>query len=101
IPPGGLIEIIASDPGAPEDFAAFCTAEGHDLVEATAANGRYTALIRRAAGMGDAPTKADPDHFAQASAFCDVLVVGAGPAGLQAALAAAEAGERVTLVEQD
>lgn len=49
IPPGGLIEIIASDPGAPEDFAAFCTAEGHDLVEATAANGRYTALIRRAA----------------------------------------------------
>jgi tRNA 2-thiouridine synthesizing protein A len=49
IPPGGLIEIIASDPGAPEDFAAFCTAEGHDLVEATAADGRYTALIRRAA----------------------------------------------------
>ncbi len=49
IPPGGLIEIIASDPGAPEDFAAFCTAEGHDLVDATAADGRYTALIRRAA----------------------------------------------------
>lgn len=49
IPPGGLIEIIASDPGAPEDFAAFCTAEGHDLVDATAAEGRYTALIRRAA----------------------------------------------------
>ncbi|MGQ3031242.1 MAG: sulfurtransferase TusA family protein [Ferrovibrionaceae bacterium] len=49
IPPGGLLEIIASDPGAPEDFAAFCTAEGHDLVDATAADGRYTALIRRAA----------------------------------------------------
>lgn len=49
VPPGGLIEVIASDPGAPEDFAAFCTTEGHDLVEATAAEGRYTALIRRAA----------------------------------------------------
>jgi tRNA 2-thiouridine synthesizing protein A len=49
IPPGGLIEVIASDPGAPEDFQVFCTTEGHDLVEATAAEGRFTALIRRAA----------------------------------------------------
>ncbi len=49
IAPGGLIEVIASDPGAPEDFAAFCTTEGHDLVAATAAHGRFTALIRRAA----------------------------------------------------
>ena len=61
----------------------------------------YEWFIRRAAGLGDAPTAADPDRFAQRAAFCDVLVVGAGPAGLAAALAAAEAGDRVMLVEQD
>ncbi|WP_295631860.1 2Fe-2S iron-sulfur cluster-binding protein, partial [Novosphingobium sp.] len=61
----------------------------------------YEYFIRRAAGLGVAPTEADPDRFAQRAAFCDVLVVGAGPAGLEAALDAAEAGERVMLVEQD
>lgn len=49
IPPGGVIEVIASDPGAPEDFKAFCDTEGHDLLGETAAEGRFTALIRRAA----------------------------------------------------
>lgn len=62
---------------------------------------RYEWFIRRAAGLGDAPQLADPDRFSQRAAFCDVLVVGAGPAGLKAALEAAEAGERVLLVEQD
>jgi methylglutamate dehydrogenase subunit C len=61
----------------------------------------YEYFIRKAAGLGDAPTEADPDSFSQRAAFCDVLVVGAGPAGLQAALEAAEAGKRVILVEQD
>ncbi|MFC0590685.1 2Fe-2S iron-sulfur cluster-binding protein [Novosphingobium aquiterrae] len=61
----------------------------------------YEWFIRRAAGLGEAPSHADPDRFAQRAAFCDVLIVGAGPAGLSAALDAAESGERVMLVEQD
>jgi methylglutamate dehydrogenase subunit C len=61
----------------------------------------YEYFIRKAAGLGNAPTEADPDRFSQRAAFCDVLVVGAGPAGLQAALDTAEAGKRVILVEQD
>jgi sarcosine oxidase subunit alpha len=61
----------------------------------------YEYFIRKAAGLGNAPTLADPDRFSQRAAFCDVLVVGAGPAGMQAARDAAEGGKRVILVEQD
>ena len=61
----------------------------------------YEYFIRKAAGLGNAPTQADPDRFSHRAAFCDVLVVGAGPAGMQAALEAATAGKRVILVEQD
>jgi methylglutamate dehydrogenase subunit C len=61
----------------------------------------YEYFIRKAAGLGNAPTEADPDRYSQRAAFCDVLVVGAGPAGLAAALDAAEAGKRVILAEQD
>ncbi|WP_333836379.1 2Fe-2S iron-sulfur cluster-binding protein [Novosphingobium sp.] len=61
----------------------------------------YEALIRRAAGLGPAPQQRDPDKFAQRGAFADVVVVGGGPAGVEAALAAAGRGERVMLVEQD
>jgi len=61
----------------------------------------YEWFIRRAAGLGKAPTETDPDNFSQRAGFCDVLVVGSGPAGLKAALAAAESGSRVMLVEQD
>ncbi len=58
-------------------------------------------FIRRAAGLGPAPRLADPDSYEHRAAFCDVLVVGAGPAGLAAADAAAGAGKRVILCEQD
>lgn len=58
-------------------------------------------FIRKAAGMGTATTLADPDHYEKINAFCDVLIVGAGPAGIAAALAAGRQGDNVILVEQD
>jgi sarcosine oxidase subunit alpha len=60
----------------------------------------YEPLIRRAAGLGKAPAHADPDRYASRFAHCDVLVVGAGPAGLAAARAAADAGAGVILADE-
>ena len=60
----------------------------------------YEKFIRRAAGLGQAPTAADPDSYEHRAAFCDLLVIGGGDAGIAAARAAAAAGERVWLVEQ-
>jgi sarcosine oxidase, subunit alpha len=60
----------------------------------------YEPRIRAAAGLGRAPTQADPDTYATRHAHCDVLIVGAGPAGLAAAEAAATAGARVILCDE-
>ncbi len=62
---------------------------------------RYEAIIRRAAGMGEASREPDPDSYEHAHAWCDVMVVGAGPAGLHAALTATRRGLDVLVVEQD
>ncbi len=62
---------------------------------------KYESIIRKAAGMGKASREADPDVYDHAHGFCDLLVVGSGPAGLSAALHAAKKGVDVVLVEQD
>jgi methylglutamate dehydrogenase subunit C len=61
----------------------------------------YEPMIRRAAGLGRAANAPDPDTYDREHAFCDVLVIGAGPAGLSAALAAGRSGARVILVDED
>ena len=61
----------------------------------------YEPVIRRAAGLGEAPEEPDPDRYERANAHCEVLVVGAGPAGLAAALAAGRTGARVILCESE
>jgi sarcosine oxidase subunit alpha len=61
----------------------------------------YEPLIRAKAGLGRAPTLPDPDRYAFSYAHCDVLVVGGGPAGLAAALAASETGADVILCDQE
>ena len=60
----------------------------------------YEPRIRAAAGLGVAPADADPDTYAQRYGHCDVLIVGAGPAGIAAALTAAASGARVLLCDE-
>jgi sarcosine oxidase, subunit alpha len=60
----------------------------------------YEPKIRAAAGLGRAPEQPDPDTYSNRFAHCDVLVVGAGPAGLAAAAAAAASGARVILCDE-
>jgi len=59
----------------------------------------YEPVIRKAAGLGVAPLKPDPDRYEHKYEYCDVLVIGSGPSGLASALSAAKNGARVILAE--
>ncbi len=60
----------------------------------------YEPFIRGAAGLGVSPTQPDPDTYASRHVHCDVLVVGAGPAGIAAALSAGRSGAKVILLDE-
>jgi sarcosine oxidase subunit alpha len=60
----------------------------------------YEPNIRAAAGLGVSPDRPDPDHYASRYAHCEILVLGGGAAGIAAALAAAESGQRVILCDE-
>ncbi|WP_168787378.1 sarcosine oxidase subunit alpha family protein [Paraburkholderia aromaticivorans] len=60
---------------------------------------KYEERIRHAAGLGKSPEVKDTSRYDKRFAHCDVLVVGAGPAGLAAARTASASGARVILVD--
>ena len=61
----------------------------------------YEPMIRASAGMGKLSGEPDPDCYDKGFLHCDVLIIGAGPSGLAAALAAGRAGARVIIADED
>ena len=60
----------------------------------------YEHFIRKAAGLGSSPVQNDPDIYDKLNQHCDLLVIGAGPAGLMAAREAARNGARVIIADE-
>ncbi|NIF20406.1 sarcosine oxidase subunit alpha family protein [Candidatus Pantoea multigeneris] len=60
----------------------------------------YEKYIRKGAGLGRSPLERDADTYDHMNRHCDVLVIGAGPAGLAAALAAGKSGVRVIVADE-
>ena len=61
----------------------------------------YEPIIRKAAGLGSISFQDDPDEYDRGFLHCDLLIIGAGPSGLAAALTAGRAGAQVILADED
>ena len=61
----------------------------------------YEPIIRHAAGLGRLSLQPDPDSYDKGFLHCDLLIIGAGPAGLAAALTAGRSGAQVILADED
>jgi tRNA 2-thiouridine synthesizing protein A len=48
VPPGGALEILATDPGSVDDFEAFCRTTGNVLVESSSEGAVFRFVIKRA-----------------------------------------------------
>jgi sarcosine oxidase, subunit alpha len=59
----------------------------------------YERFVRPIAGLGKAPKEPDAQKYHKRNVHCDILVVGAGPAGMAAALAAGRSGLRVIVMD--
>ena len=62
---------------------------------------KWEPFIRKKAGLGFADLTFEPVYHDKAYLFCDVAVVGAGAAGLSAAIKAAESGAKVILIDEN
>ena len=49
VPAGGVLKVLATDPGAVKDFEAFCRATGHQLLGSRQEGGVYIFNIRKTA----------------------------------------------------
>ena len=61
----------------------------------------YEPVIRAAAGLGSLSMEEDPDTYDKGYLHTDLLIIGAGPTGLAAALTAARAGQRIIIADDD
>lgn len=61
----------------------------------------YEPIIRKAAGLGRLSMLEDPDQYDKGFRHCDLLIIGAGPSGLMAALTAGRTGAEVILADED
>ena len=49
VPTGGLLLVLATDPGSVADFEAFCRTTGNELIESKSEDGVYSFLIKHSA----------------------------------------------------
>ena len=46
VPLGGVLEVLATDPGSPDDFVAFCESTGNELLSSETMASEYAEAVR-------------------------------------------------------